>query len=68
MKEIEEIIKYSTSGFWVFIGCYSLITIVLYYIFRIFNRILRVITTSINGWPPEHLDSDGDFKSKEDGN
>lgn len=30
-------------------------------IFRIVNRLCRVVMVSIRGWPPEHLDADGDF-------
>ena len=31
-------------------------------IFRLLNRILRTINVAIRGWPPEHLDADGDWK------
>jgi len=27
------------------------------------NRILRTIKVCVRGWPPSHLDADGDFKS-----
>ena len=29
-------------------------------IFRIINRVLRTIKVIFRGWPPEHLDADGD--------
>ena len=32
-------------------------------IFRLANRILRTIKVIFRGWPPEHLDADGDFRS-----
>lgn len=30
--------------------------------FRLLNRILRTIKVCVRGWPPAHLDADGDFK------
>lgn len=32
------------------------------FVFRLINRLLRTIKVCIRGWPPEHLDADGDFK------
>ena len=32
------------------------------FIFRVWNRLLRTIKVVVRGWPPEHLDADGDFK------
>lgn len=32
--------------------------------FRIINRLFRLILVSINGWPPPHLDADGDWKPR----
>ena len=29
-------------------------------------RILRTLNVVFRGWPPEHLDADGDFKPAED--
>lgn len=29
-------------------------------LFRLGNRVIRLINVTINGWPPEHLDADGD--------
>lgn len=35
--------------------------------FRIVNRVLRTIKVLFRGWPPSHLDADGDFrKASED--
>lgn len=30
--------------------------------YRIVNRLLRTIKVAIRGWPPAHLDADGDWK------
>ena len=27
-----------------------------------FNRLMRTIKVAIRGWPPSHLDADGDWK------
>lgn len=63
-----EILKYSTSGFCIFCGCYALIGLILYFVvngvLKLISRILRTIMVSIHGWPPSHLDADGDFKTK----
>ncbi|MCK4821876.1 hypothetical protein KA005_39285, partial [bacterium] len=34
--------------------------IVLAFIFKISNRVLQTIKVIFRGWPPEHLDADGD--------
>lgn len=31
-------------------------------VFRCFNRVIRHLTIRKAGWPPAHLDADGDFK------
>lgn len=31
------------------------------FIFKIINRVLRTIKVCFRGWPPIHLDADGDF-------
>jgi hypothetical protein len=30
--------------------------------FRVVNRILRTVKVAVRGWPPPHLDADGDFR------
>lgn len=40
--------------------------IILTIVIRLPNRILRCINIVTRGWPPEHLDADGDWK-REDG-
>lgn len=30
--------------------------------FRLVNRLLRTIKVACRGWPPEHLDADGNFR------
>ncbi len=31
-------------------------------LFKTTNRVLRTIKVALRGWPPAHLDADGDFK------
>jgi len=61
-----EILKFAVSGFWVFVGCFSMISMVLYFLVNglniFFGRILRMIMVSFRGWPPNHIDADGDWK------
>ena len=38
---------------------------VFYYIFRSVNRYFRHKNIASKGWPPSHLDGDGDFKYEE---
>lgn len=33
--------------------------------FRLVNRMLRSRNVRLRGWPPEHLDADGDFRVKD---
>ena len=44
---------------WLLWGVVPIAYIVL---FRLPNRLLRSIKVLVRGWPPEHLDADGDFK------
>jgi hypothetical protein len=32
----------------------------------IYSRTMRAINIANRGWPPEHLDADGDFKQEKD--
>jgi len=63
-----ELLKYTTSGFWVFIGSYSLIAMILYFlvngVMKIASRFFRMIMVLFRGWSPSHLDADGDWKTK----
>lgn len=60
-----EILQYMTSGFWKFISCFLIFSVSLYYVvngtLRIITRTLRCMMVLSRGWPPEHLDADGDY-------
>lgn len=68
MNTIIELFKFACSGFWVFCGVSILLVIILHYtvngVLRIFTRFFRLLTVSFRGWPPSHLDADGDYKTK----
>jgi len=64
-----ELLKYTLSGFWIFCGSYILIAMVLYFVvnglIKICSRFVRMVMVSIKGWPPNHLDADGDFNKSD---
>ena len=59
-----ELLKYATSGFWVFIGTFLLLSTILHFgvngILRITSRLIRMVMVLLRGWPPAGLDADGD--------
>lgn len=61
-----ELIKFSLSGFWVFIGFLILLSTVLTAIMFIWNRFWRHWNIRKHGYPPNHCDADGDFKKEEE--
>jgi uncharacterized membrane protein len=66
MDGLIELVKFACSGFWIFIGTYLLLCLILYFIIngfvKVWSRFMRFLMVSIHGWPPPHLDADGDFK------
>lgn len=34
---------------------------IIHYLFKCYNRLLRHLNILWHGWPPHHLDADGDF-------
>lgn len=63
---ITKIIEIAFSGFWPFIGMAILLNGAAYFIvnglLRIWGRFMRMLMVRKHGWPPEHLDADGDWK------
>jgi hypothetical protein len=64
-----ELLKFTLSSFWIFCGSYAMIGMILYFvvngIIKLFSRLFRMIMVSKHGWPPSHLDADGDWKELE---
>ena len=66
---MEYIIEKLIGGeFWQFVGMFMLICIaasifayVMQLILTLVSRLLRTIKVLIRGWPPAHLDADGDW-------
>lgn len=66
MKTILEI---AFSGFWQFCGITILLNGAAYFItnavLRMWHRLIRMTMVLSRGWPPNHLDADGDWKEKQ---
>lgn len=43
-----------------------LVEVLLTRLFIVVNRFFRMTMVSIRGWPPSHLDADGDWKPEDD--
>ncbi len=61
-----EYLEFVFSSFWVFIGSLILISVILQFPFNMWNRFLRNLNIKRQGWPPPHLDADGDFRKKKE--
>lgn len=59
-----EVIQFIFSDFWVWVGCVILLVIVLQFFTNVWCRFVRTIKVLCRGWPPSHLDADGDWKSQ----
>jgi hypothetical protein len=62
-KNMIRISEIATQGFWQFIAVFALASMILYYICAVINRFFRHLNIQSKGWPAEHLDADGDFKT-----
>jgi hypothetical protein len=54
-------------NFYQFASANPILTFVLFYIagdvvIKVVRRFIRHLNIRAHGWPPEHLDADGDFK------
>jgi hypothetical protein len=62
---INKILEIAFSGFWPFVGMAILLNGAAYFlvnmVIRIWVRFTRVLMVRKHGWPPEHLDADGDW-------
>ncbi|MCK4824210.1 hypothetical protein KA005_51135 [bacterium] len=65
---IEKILDIAFSGLFPFIGMMILLNIVVLYtlntLYKSWRRFMRMLMVRKHGWPPEHLDADGDFTKK----
>lgn len=60
-----ELLKYLLSDFWIFIGGSILLNGLFYFtvngVITIFKLFFRHLNIRKHGWPPNHLDADGDI-------
>jgi hypothetical protein len=65
---INKIIEITFSGIWNFLGVFLILYILTYYganlILKYFSRFTRMAMVLFRGWPPSHLDADGDWGTK----
>ncbi len=65
---IETILEIAFRGFWPFLGMLILLNLVLALvintIYKSWKRFTRMLMVRKHGWPPEHLNADGDFPKK----
>lgn len=54
-----EILKFVFSSFWIWLGTFLLLALVLQAILNMVNRIYRHKNINKHGYPPEHCDADG---------
>lgn len=63
---VNRLIEIAFSDFWPFIGVLILLNTIFYFIvngiIKIWSRFTRMMMVRKHGWPPSHLDADGDWK------
>lgn len=57
-----EFVEFAFSGFLVWIGFVSIVSIPLRFLIAIYTMTMRCLMVRKHGWPPSHLDADGDWK------
>jgi nucleoside recognition membrane protein YjiH len=66
---INKIIEIALSGFWPFVGIVILLNGAAYFtingLIKIWSRFMRMLMVRKHGWPPNHLDADGDWKPEQ---
>lgn len=60
-----QIFQLAFSGFWHFVGFAILFGAFLDCLLKIISRLIRASIVRKIGWPPQHLDADGDFYQSE---
>ena len=64
-----EFLEFTFKSFWHFVGVAILLNGAAYFIIngllKSWSRLLRCVMVSKHGWPPSHLDADGDWNDAE---
>lgn len=63
-----EFMQFIFSSFWIWLGFFILLALIISFIFRVIARLIRRSMIRHQGWPPAHLDADGDFKENSEEN
>lgn len=62
---ITKILEIAFSGFWPFVGMIIILNGAAYFIIngltKMWSRFMRMLMVRKRGWPPSHLDADGDW-------
>jgi hypothetical protein len=60
-----DLLELVLAGFWKFIGFTVIFYILIHYLanfpVKIWSRFMRMLMVRKHGWPPSHLDADGDW-------
>jgi hypothetical protein len=59
-------LRFVFSSFWAWAGFTLLVLIPFQFFLTIISRLIRRSMVIKKGWPPEHLDADGDWKEKKE--
>jgi len=62
---MNELVRFIFSNFWIWLGFAILFEIPFNMIVKIVKHLVRGASIRKHGWPPAHLDADGDFKKEE---
>ena len=57
-----DFLRFIFSSFWIWIGFVILIGVPIDAIVKVIRRLIRRSMIVRQGWPPEHLDADGDWQ------
>ena len=65
---VQYILDIAFQGFWSWLGVFILVigilNSILRFVFKSWNRFMRMIMVRKHGWPPSHLDADGDWNKE----
>ena len=59
-----ELIKFIFSDFFIWTGFIIIGSIILNFILKCWNRLLWYLSIMKAGWPPEHIDTDNNWKTE----
>lgn len=63
---MRDTLEFVFSSFWVWVGCWFIFYVAAETIYKCWTRFTRMRMVRKHGWPPSHLDADGDWESTKD--